>query len=86
MHQWLVTQRHLGPYLLSYQQGRGIPLRAKIAALTMMWTSLSVSIVIVPLLWVRVLLALIGISVSIYLLRMRTLDPHELRVNQIRRE
>lgn len=86
MYQWLVNQRHLGPYLVSYQQGRGIPLRAKIAALTMMWTSLTVSIVIVPLIWVRVLLAVIGISVSIYVLRMPTLHPGELEGPQIRRE
>ncbi len=86
MHRWLTTQRHLGPYLRNYEQGRGIPLRAKIAAMAMMWTSLSVSIIFVPLMWVRLLLAAIGIGVSIYLLRMPTLDPSELRANQIRRE
>lgn len=86
MHQWLINQRHLGPYLRCYQAGRGIPLRAKIAALATMWTSLTISIWLVPLIWLRVLLAVIGIAVTAYLLSMRTLPPEELRLNQIRRE
>lgn len=84
MHQWLMNQRHLGPYLRSYQQGRGIPLRAKITALALMWTSLTVSMWIIPLPWVRVLLLVTGVAVTVYLYRMRTLIPDEL--DQIRRE
>lgn len=84
MHQWLMNQRHLGPYLRSYQQGRGIPLRAKITALALMWTSLTVSMWIIPLPWVRVLLLVPGVAVTVYLYRMRTLMPDEL--DQIRRE
>lgn len=84
MHLWLMNQPHLGPYLRSYQQGRGIPLRAKITALALMWTSLTVSMWIIPLTWVRVLLLVSGVAVTIYLFRMRTLPPEEL--DQIRRE
>lgn len=84
MHQWLMNQRHLGPYLRSYQQGRGIPLRAKITALALMWTSLTVSIWLVPLPWVRALLLVPGIAVTIYLYRMRTLSSPPL--DQIKRE
>ena len=86
MHHWLMNQRHLGLYLRSYQQGRGIPLRAKITALALMWTSLTVSMWFVPLPWVRALLLIPGIAVTIYLLRMRTLDPKASALDQIRRE
>lgn len=85
MHQWLMDQRHLGPYLRSYQEGRGIPLRAKITALAVMWSSLAFSIWFVPLPWVRPLLLLPGIFVTIYLLRMPTL-ANSARVDQISRE
>lgn len=85
MHRWLMSQRHLGPYLRSYQQGRGIPLRAKVTALALMWTSLTVSIWLVPLPWVRVLLLLPGIFVTIYLYRMPTLSERP-PIDQIRRE
>jgi len=85
MHQWLMNQRHLGSYLRSYQEGRGIPLRAKITALALMWPSLAFSMWFVPLPWVRPLLLLPGIFVTIYLLRMPTL-ANSARVDQISRE
>lgn len=87
MHRWLINQRHLGPYVQNFAAGRGIPLRAKIAALALMWTSLTVSIWIVPLPWVRGLLLVSGVAVTIYLYRMRTLDLRtDSRPDQIRRE
>ncbi|HLV28644.1 MAG TPA: YbaN family protein [Burkholderiaceae bacterium] len=85
MHRWLMNQRHLGPYLRNFQAGRGIPLRAKIAALAVMWTSLTISMWVVPLPWVRVLLLIPGIGVTIYLYRMRTLEP-DADADQIKRE
>lgn len=87
MHRWLMNQRHLGPYLRNFQAGRGIPLRAKIAALALMWTSLTVSMWFVPLPWVRVLLLVPGIAVTVYLYRMRTFDSGTADpLDQIRRE
>lgn len=87
MHRWLMNQRHLGPYLRNFQAGRGIPLRAKIAALAVMWTSLTISMWVVPLPWVRVLLLIPGIGVTIYLYRMRTLEPDaDADTDQIKRE
>ncbi len=87
MHRWLMNQRHLGPYLRNFQAGRGIPLRAKLGALALMWTSLIISMWIIPLPWVRALLPLPGIAVTIYLCRIRTLDPRaEPSPDQIRRE
>lgn len=86
MHHWLMNQRHLGPYLRSYQQGRGVPLRVKIVALATMWTSLTVSIWFVPLPWVRIVLVGIGVSVTFYLLyRLPTLSE-EPATDQISRE
>ncbi|MCC2596659.1 YbaN family protein [Pusillimonas sp. MFBS29] len=77
-HRWLMGNRILGPYLRNIQAGRGIPMRSKVIALTMMWASLAFSAWYVPLPWVRVLLLVPGIGVTIYLLRMKTLTPQEL--------
>lgn len=73
LHHWLLSNSVFGPYLVNIQTGRGIPLRAKITALIFLWSSLLVSAWYVPLLWVRLLLLVPGIGVSIYLLRMKTL-------------
>jgi uncharacterized membrane protein YbaN (DUF454 family) len=74
LHQWLLGNRVFGPYLINIQSGRGIPLRAKVSALIFLWASLLVSAWVVPLPWVRPLLLIPGIGVSIYLLRMKTLS------------
>ena len=86
MHRWLLNQRHLGPHLRDFEAGRGIPLRAKITALALMWGSLMVSMWIVPLVWVRFLLLVPGIGVTVYLLRMPTLAARGAPPDQIRRE
>jgi Uncharacterized protein conserved in bacteria len=78
MHNWMMNQRHLGPYLQNFQAGRGIPLRAKIIAIAMMWCSLSFSAWLVPLPWLRVLLLITGIGVTYYLYRMPTLPPRSI--------
>jgi uncharacterized membrane protein YbaN (DUF454 family) len=68
LHQWLLNSKPLGNYLRDYEAGRGIPLRAKVAAMLLMWGSLLVVIVRTPHLALQCLLAGIGIGVSIYLL------------------
>lgn len=77
LHRWLLGNDIFGPYLANLQAGRGIPMRTKIVALTVMWASLAFSAWYVPLPWVRLLLLIPGIGVSIYLLRMKTLPAEQ---------
>ena len=72
MHGWLLQHPLFGKFLSDYEQGRGIPARAKVVALLMMWTSLLVAIWRVDAPAVHLLLAAIGAGVSIYLLRLPT--------------
>ena len=69
MHNWLQTNRIFGKYLSSYENGSGISLRGKIWTLIFMWGSMSYSIWRSDLLWVRILIVIIGTSVTIYLTR-----------------
>jgi len=72
LHRQLMASRYIGPYLLAFQSNRGIPLRAKIWALALLWASLAVSAWFAPLPWIRGLLLIPGIGVTIYLLRQKT--------------
>lgn len=81
MHRRLREHRVLGPYLHSFESGQGIPARAKIWALTLMWISLAISAWIIPVPWIRGLLLVPGIGVTVYLLRMPTLR-HAVPSNQ----
>ena len=69
LHNRLRTNRVFGAYLRDYEDGRGIPLRAKIIVLVLMWGSLGWSMTRVPGVALVVLLASIGAGVTVYLLR-----------------
>ncbi len=72
MHHWLMTHRLFGDYLRNYGEGRGIPLRAKIVALLMMWSSLGYALWRFESVWLTVALLVIGTGVSIYMIRLPT--------------
>jgi len=47
MYQWLLSHRHLGKYVRDYASGNGIPRRAKVIALSLMWVTTTMSSAIV---------------------------------------
>ncbi len=71
-HRWLLEHPHLGPVVRAYQGGSGIPRRAKMLAITLIWISIAFSAYLVPLFWVRILLFAIGLTLTTYLLRLPT--------------
>lgn len=74
-YNWLVQHPKLGKYIIHYLEGNGIPMRGKIMAITMIWVTMGISIIwVVPVWWVKWVLAAIGLSVSIYIARQPTLD------------
>lgn len=74
-YRWLLEHRHLGPLLQPYLDGAGIPRRARLKAIALLWITMTASaLFIVPLVWVRVLMFTIAIGVTIYLLRLPTRD------------
>ena len=75
MHNWLIGNRVFGEYLRNFEEGKGIPLKAKITALVLMWASLFFSIYTVRIVPLQLMLLAIGLGVSIYLLKMKTLVP-----------
>ena len=72
LHNWLLSHGTLGSYLRNFEEGRGIPARAKVLALLMMWSSIGYAAWRYPQLWLKVLLVLIALGVTIYLLRLPT--------------
>lgn len=72
LHRWLLTHGVFGEYLGNFEEGRGLPARAKVLALTMMCSSLAYAAWRYEQLWLRLLLLAIGTGVSLYLLRLPT--------------
>jgi len=72
-HTWLLTNRWFGDYIRNYQEGKGIPLRTKIYALSLLWATILLSVVlIIDSLLVRVLLLGIAAGVSVHIIGIKT--------------
>ena len=74
-YDWLQENRLFGEYLRRYRDGEGIPLRAKIVAITLIWVSLPAStLLVLPAHWwhMQVALFLVGIVVTVHILRTKT--------------
>ncbi|WXL27306.1 YbaN family protein [Ectopseudomonas mendocina] len=71
---WLINHRHLGPWIVDYLEGQGIPLKGKVYAIGLMWLSISISCYVVPLFWARLFMLTSAILVTIYILRQKTLS------------
>lgn len=76
LNEKLVNNKYLGPYIRNFQEKKGMPKKSKINAITLLWISILTSAYFfTDLFAVRVLLLIIAISVTIYLIKLKTLDP-----------
>lgn len=74
-HRWLLDHPRLGPMVNDFMGGSGIPLRAKISAIVLLWAGITLSaLVFVPLLPVQILLFAVAAGVTVYLVRLPLRD------------
>lgn len=72
-HVWLLEHPRLGPLVSDYLDGSGIPLRAKVWAIFLLWTSILFSaLLLVPSLPLKLTLFAVAVGVTLYLLRLPT--------------
>lgn len=76
-YRWLMTNKILGKYIFQYRITKAIPLQSKIAALTLLWLGILISIFIVPILWVKVLLFIIAFCVTVHILLIKTMTVED---------
>ncbi|MGY2290242.1 YbaN family protein [Pseudomonas sp. SDO528_S397] len=74
-YHWLVDHPQLGPWIRDYLDGSGIPLKAKVYAIGLMWLSIGVSCYLVPSPWARGFMLTSAVLVTAYILRQKTLPP-----------
>jgi len=73
---WLLTNRVFGAYISNYRQGLGIPRREKILTITALWLTIGFSaLYVVEAFWLKILLGLIAIGVTVHLSRIPTFRP-----------
>jgi uncharacterized membrane protein YbaN (DUF454 family) len=73
MHKWLLNNRWFGEYIRNYKEGKGLTLKTKITALTMLWVTIAFSaFFIIDILAVQLILLVIAIAVSTHIMRLPT--------------
>jgi len=80
MHKWLLTNKWFGEYIRNYQEGKGLTIKTKIMALTVLWITIGLSLLLVLervlppqlVLPIQVVMATVATLVSIYIIRLPT--------------
>ena len=68
LHSALLSNKVFGPYIKDWNDHRIIPLHAKIIASAMILTSMTWSLIVLPILWVKICLLITGLSVTFYII------------------
>ncbi|UCD13738.1 MAG: YbaN family protein [Thermoplasmatales archaeon] len=72
-YNWLINNKWFGSYIKNYREGKGVPLKIKVYTISLLWiTILFSAFFIVRILWVKVLLILIAVGVTIHVLTIKT--------------
>lgn len=75
LYHWLITHKRFGPYIRNYREGNGIPLKAKILGVSLLWISMSFTIIfVIPLISIKILLFLIAAYFTWFILKQKTLE------------
>lgn len=74
-HSWLLKNKLFGSYIKNYYDGKGIPLKVKILAISFLWiTILSSVILFIEFFLIEILLFIIAFLVSIHIILIKTYD------------
>ncbi|MDN5870926.1 MAG: YbaN family protein [Nitrococcus sp.] len=70
-YDWLMNMPVFGQMIRDYRAGKGIPVRVKITALSVLWLTILASVIwIIPLFFIKALLLVIASVVTAYILHL----------------
>ncbi|MCP3028339.1 YbaN family protein [Halobacillus sp. A5] len=74
MYWWLLENKYFGHYIKNYREHRGIPLKAKIVGVTVLWISILYSaLFVVPLFFVKVIMIGLAVYFTWFMLSLNTI-------------
>ncbi|MEG2573711.1 MAG: YbaN family protein [Bacteroides sp.] len=72
LYNWLLHQKHLGPYIRNYRENKAIPLKVKVASITLVWLTIGFCVLfVIPLVWVKILLLGVAVGVTWHILSFK---------------
>ncbi|MDG6218819.1 MAG: YbaN family protein [Candidatus Thermoplasmatota archaeon] len=77
-YDWLLGNKWFGNYIKNYYEGRGVPLKVKLYTVSLLWiTILASAFLIIDAWWVRIILIVIAIGVTIHLYTIKTYNKEK---------
>jgi uncharacterized membrane protein YbaN (DUF454 family) len=70
-YNWLLNSKILGSYIRNYKEGKGMPRKIKVFTISMLWITILISFSLIPIIWVRCILIIIAIAVTIHIILIR---------------
>jgi uncharacterized membrane protein YbaN (DUF454 family) len=71
MTQWMLNNKYFGNYLRNYKEGKGLSLKTKLFAITVLWVTIGYSaFFIIPILFGQLILFIIATAVSLHIIRL----------------
>jgi len=72
-YNWLITNRICGKYIRNYREGLGMKLQHKLFVIILLWLTIGYSaIAVITNKWIKLVLIIIAISVTIHLIKLKT--------------
>ena len=82
-YRWLMQHPQLGSYIENYRKYRAIPRSTKLFSVSLLWITILISaFLVIEILWLRILLLVIALAVSIHILSFKTLHKKNSGSNQ----
>ncbi len=76
-YRFVMTNRILGKYIYQYKIVKALPIKSKITAFCGLWIAILGSILFVPIFWVKILLFIIALCVTIHIASIKTMTKEE---------
>ena len=74
LYEWLMSHKHLGPYIKNFREHRALPLRVKVVSVSMVWaTLLYCAFFVAKEWWMSVMFIAIATGVTVHILSYKTL-------------
>lgn len=71
---WITSHHRYGPMIADYLAGKGLSLRVKLLAISLLWLSILFGVFWVAFVWAKLAMLLTAVAVTVYLWRLPMAD------------
>lgn len=84
---WLINNKLFGSFIKNYREGKGVSRQAKFISLTSLWLVMGSTIIYaIHIIYIKILLLLIAIAVTVHLLKIPTFHKKKTAKLELKKE